>query len=81
MGNHASKECVDKLMGKILRHAELWAMARAPEFSHNNLVRNETALTERCRDEAKEVETDIENSLYVALDTRFIDGYDQGWAK
>ena len=47
MNNHPNKEFVDILMGKIKKHAELWAIARAPEFSHNDLIRNEIALTER----------------------------------
>ena len=83
MNNHASKEFVDKLMGKIKKHAELWALARAPEMMQNrpNKKSELSVMSVRCRDEAKEVETDIENSLYVALDIRFADGYDQAWNK
>ena len=78
MNNHPNKEFVDILMGKIKKHAELWALARTDfnwaEFNWRN-------MSEQCRDEAREVETDIENSLYVALDTAFDNGHDQGGIK
>ena len=77
VNNDPNKEFVDILMGKILKHAELWALARAPEMMHN--LPNK--VSERCRDEGKEVETDIENSLYVALDKAFDSGHDQGGIK
>ena len=74
MNNHPNKEFVDILMGKIKKHAELWALARTDfnwaEFNWRN-------MSEQCRDEAREVETDIENSLYVALDKAFDNGHRQ----
>ena len=65
-------------MGKIKKHAELWALART-DFNWAEF--NWRDMSEQCRDEAKEVEVDIENSLYVALDTAFDNGHDQGGIK
>lgn len=78
MNNHPNKEFVDILMGKIKKHAELWALART-DFNWAEF--NWRDMSEQCRDEAKEVEVDIENSLYVALDTAFDNGHDQGGIK
>jgi len=86
MNNHPNKEFVDILMGKIKKHAELWALARTDfNWAEFNWSRESGErhlnMSEQCRDEAREVETDIENSLYVALDKAFDNGHDQGGIK
>ena len=68
MSDYPNKEVVDMLMEKVRKHA---ALSRLRVLSRGQFQPQWAA-------EAKEIEEDIENSLYMVLGAAFDDGHTQG---
>ena len=73
MSDHPSKQFVDLLMQKIKKHA---ALSRTDIWDSPNEGRA-MPRWKVAREEAAEIERDIENSLYVAIDTAFDEGHER----
>ena len=72
MSDYPNKEVVDMLMEKIKKHAAL-SRLRGQFQSHES---PKSYLIWSA--EAKEIEEDIENSLYMVLESAFDNGHTQG---
>ena len=68
MSDYPNKEVVDMLMEKVKKYA---ALSRLQVLSRGQFQPQWAA-------EAKEIEEDIENSLYMVLGAAFDDGHTQG---
>jgi len=69
MSDYPNKEVVDMLMEKVKKHA---ALSRLQALSRGQSDFPQWSA------EAKEIEEDIENSLYMVLGAAFDDGHTQG---
>ena len=70
--DHPCREFVEKISGKIKRYGALQALRTETEGRATDWMTNprlpQLYTTRQVDEEAKEILTDIENTLYVALD-------------